>query len=66
MDKQAERLRVQRNIDRYQKLLETNLSEIESRFVEQRLSEERFALAMLQFMGRRSSAREIGFPDALQ
>jgi len=66
MDKQAERLRAQRNIDRYQKLLETNLNEIELRFVEQRLSEERFTLAMLQFMGRRSSAREVGPPDARQ
>jgi hypothetical protein len=40
----------QRNIDRYQNLLKTQLSETELHFVEKRLSEERFWIAMLQFM----------------
>lgn len=67
MNEKAARLRAHlRNIDRYQKLLRSNLSATELRFVEQRLSEERFALAMLQFMGERNSASDIGLPDALQ
>lgn len=64
MDESAERLRAsQRNIDRYQKLLETKLNAVELRFVEQRLSEERFKLAKLQFMSRRNSAPDINPPD---
>jgi hypothetical protein len=67
MNERSERLRAhQRNIDRYQNLMKTKLSAIELRFVEQRLSEERFTLAMLQFMGSRGSASDIGLPDALQ
>jgi hypothetical protein len=67
MNNRAERLRAhQRNIDRYQNLMKTKLSTTELRFVEQRLSEERFTLAMLQFMGSRSLASDIGLPDALQ
>ena len=51
MSERVNRLRShQRNIDRYQGLLKSGLSDVELRFVEQRLSEERFALAMLQFM----------------
>jgi hypothetical protein len=41
----------QRKIDRYQSLLKTSLSPAELRFVERRLSEERFTMAILQFMG---------------
>jgi hypothetical protein len=53
MSERANRLRShQRNIDRYQGLLKSSLSDIELRFVEQRLSEERFALAMVQFMSQ--------------
>ena len=51
MDERIARLRThQRNIDRYQKLLKTQLNETELHFVEKRLSEERFAMAILQFM----------------
>jgi hypothetical protein len=51
MDERIARLRThQRNIDRYQTMLKTHLSETELRFVEKRLSEERFWMAMLQFM----------------
>jgi len=38
------------NIEHYQNLLKTKLSEIEQQFLERRLSEERFAVAMLNFM----------------
>jgi len=40
----------QKNIDRYQSLLKTELSETEVQYLERRLSEERFAIAMLRFM----------------
>jgi hypothetical protein len=42
---------IQNNIARYEGLLKSELSSTEVRFVEKRLSEERFALAMAQFMG---------------
>ena len=38
----------QRSVDRYERLLRSNLSATELRFVEQRLFEERHALATLQ------------------
>ena len=51
MDERIARLRThQRNIDRYQGLLRTKLSELESQFLERRLSEERQALATLVFL----------------
>jgi hypothetical protein len=51
MNERIARLRaIERNIDRYQGLLKSNLSDIELRFVERRLSEERFALAKEQSM----------------
>ena len=51
MDERIARLRThQRNIDRYQGLLRTKLSELESQFLERRLSEERQALATLEFL----------------
>jgi hypothetical protein len=40
----------QKNIDRYEGLLKTELSEAERQYIEKRLSEERLAMAMLQFM----------------
>jgi hypothetical protein len=52
----------QGNIDRYQGLLKSSLSEIELRFVEQRLSEERLALAMLQFMSPSNSSDKDDLP----
>ena len=39
----------QKNIERYEDLLDTQLSELEREFIEKRIAEER--LAMLQFMG---------------
>jgi hypothetical protein len=52
MNQRIARLRThQENIERYQSLLETKLNDVERQFVERRLSEERFAIAMLQFIG---------------
>lgn len=51
MDDKIARLRThQKNIDRYQNLLKSKLSETEAQYIERRLSEERFAMAMLRFM----------------
>jgi hypothetical protein len=67
MNEKIARLRAhQRNIERYEGLLKSSLSEIELRFVEQRLSEERLALAMLQFMSPSNSAKEDDLPGAWQ
>jgi hypothetical protein len=67
MSERVNRLRShQRNIDRYQGLLKSSLSDIELRFVEQRLSEERLALAMLQFMSPSNSPKEDDHPGALE
>jgi hypothetical protein len=52
MTERIARLRAhQRNIERYQSLLKTKLNEAELQFLEKRMSEERFAIAVLQFMG---------------
>jgi hypothetical protein len=49
-ERRAFLLRVhERNIDKYQRLLKTKLSEAEVRYFKERLSEERFTVAMLQF-----------------
>lgn len=50
----------EQNIERYQGLLRTNLNEVETRFIERRLSEERFAMAMLRFMGREDASARSG------
>jgi hypothetical protein len=44
------------NIDRYQNLLKTKLSEVEVNFLERRLAEERFAVATLDFMSPNGAA----------
>ena len=50
MDESVSRLRAHlRNIERYQNLLKTKLTEIEQQFLERRLSEERSAIAILHF-----------------
>jgi hypothetical protein len=49
MEERIARVRThQKNIDRYQSLLKTKLSDVEQQFLERRLFEERFAVAMLQ------------------
>lgn len=52
----------QRNIERYEGLLKSNLSETELRFVYQRLMEERKALAMVQLMSPSSPSQIIQLP----
>jgi len=52
------------NIERYQSLLATDLSELEMQFLQKRLSEERMALAMLEFMSPSGSSSGPDFPDA--
>ena len=57
----------QRNIDRYEDMLKTKLTDAEKRFVEKRLSEERLAIAMLQFMGPSPSAsKDHNSPETLE
>ena len=49
-EKRAAFLRThQMNIERYQNLLKTKLSEAEVHYLQKRLSEERLSVAMLQF-----------------
>jgi hypothetical protein len=51
MSERAARLRAHhQNIERYQRLLETKVGEVELQYLQKRLAEERFAIAMLQFM----------------
>jgi hypothetical protein len=67
VSERVDRLRShQRNIDRYQGLLKSSLSDVELRFVEQRLSEERLALAVLQFMSPGNSSKNDEDPGALK
>jgi hypothetical protein len=40
----------QKNIDRYEDMLKTELTDLERQFVQKRLSEERFTIALLQYM----------------
>jgi hypothetical protein len=56
----------QKNIERYQDLLKTELTEVEMHYFEKRLSEERFAVAMLDFMRPRDPSRGYDLPYALQ
>jgi hypothetical protein len=49
-EKTAALLRTQKNIARYQKLLKFSLSKAEANFLERRLAEERFALAIMDCM----------------
>ena len=40
----------QKNIDRYENMLKTELTDRERQFVQKRLSEERFTIALIQYM----------------
>jgi hypothetical protein len=63
MDERIARLRThQKNIDRYQGLLKTKLSEAEQKYLEKRVSEERFAIAMLEFMSPSAPPRDMTLP----
>ena len=51
MSERIARLRThQKNIERYQNLLKTKLSDVEQQYLEKRISEEHSAIAMLQFI----------------
>jgi hypothetical protein len=51
MDNKDSRLRShEQNITHYQNILKTRLTKVEMHSVEKRLSEERFKIAMLEFM----------------
>jgi len=51
MDEKEARLRGhEQNISHYKSILKTRLTEVEMHFVEKRLAEERFKIAMLEFM----------------
>ena len=51
MEKRIVQLRThQKNISRYENMLKTELTDLERQFVQKRLSEERFTIALLQFM----------------
>ena len=53
----------QKNIERYEDLLETKLSELERQYIEKRISEERLAMAMLQFVSPASVGQtDINLP----
>ena len=63
MEEKITRLRAHlSNIDRYQSLLKTKLSDAEQRYLEKRLSEERFALTALNFPGSEINMRNAN-PD---
>jgi hypothetical protein len=56
-----------KNIERYQELLKTKLGEIERQYIEKRLSEERSAMAMLQFISPASAEQQgIKLPEVLE
>ena len=58
----------ERNIERYERLLKSSLNETEVRFVNQRLAEERRALAMLQLLSPSNPSQviQIPLPEALE
>ena len=61
MDERIARFRThQKNIDRYESLLKTELNEVEFRFLEGRLSEERIAMAKLDSLASLPGAIEAG------
>ena len=53
----------QKNIDRYEGLLETKLSEVERLYIEKCVSEERLAIAMLDLMSPSPASKGITVPD---
>jgi hypothetical protein len=68
MNERIARVRAhQRNIERYEGLLKSCLTEIELRFVNQRLLEERKSLAMLQLMNPSDPVEmiQLPLPDAV-
>jgi hypothetical protein len=67
MDERSARLHAhQRNIDRYQGLLKTKLSEAEKRYLEKRLSEERVAIATLGVLKPSAASKGYDVAGALE
>jgi hypothetical protein len=67
MDDKIARLRThQKNIDRYEDLLKTKLTEIEAQYLERRLSEERFAMATLRFMSLSDPSKGHDLPRSAE
>jgi hypothetical protein len=63
MDDKTVRLRTyQKNIDRYEELLKTKLTEVEAQYVERLLCEERFGVAMLRFRSLSNPSRGHDLP----
>jgi hypothetical protein len=63
MDERIARLRThQKNIERYQDLLKTKLTEVELQYLERRLSEERCAIAMLDCMNPNAASKVYDLP----
>jgi hypothetical protein len=63
-EKRAALLRThEMNIERYQSLLKTKLSEAEVNFLERRLAEERFAIAMLDFISPNAPSKGWDFRE---
>jgi hypothetical protein len=66
MSETTARLRAHhQNIERYESLLKTGLGEVELQYLEKRLAEERFAIAMLQFMHPDAALKGQDVSDAL-
>ena len=60
MEERITRLRAHlSNIDRYQSLLKTKLSDAEQRYLEKRLAEERFAITALNFTSSEIKTRSF-------
>ena len=60
MEERITRLRVHlSNIDRYQRLLKTKLSDAEQQYLEKRLAEERFAITALNFTSSEIKTRSF-------
>jgi hypothetical protein len=57
---------IKSNIDRYQALLTTNLSDIETEYVTRKLTEEQFALSIMQSMDQSDPSSEEMLHDKIQ
>jgi hypothetical protein len=57
---------IKSNIDRYQALLTTNLSDIETEYVTRKLTEEQFALSIMQSMDQSDPSSEEMLHNKIQ
>jgi len=56
---------IKKNIERYESLLKTKLSEVKTQYLERRLFEERFVIRILHYM-RPSASKRHNPPEALE